>query len=184
MPKGFYDSHSDFADWIGMDVSPQEIKERVDLAVSATTLADSQYREALHQLGFSQGDMAAAFLDQKRALPLLTKLTRTAEVGSEALRQNLTFNQQRAEQFALQGVSRQQAAQSYQAIGEFLPEARKLGNIYGEPYDQTTAEDEMLGGSGEAAKKRKTLGQKEQASFSGQGGAGKTTLTKPTTGSF
>jgi len=71
MPKGFYDSHSDFADWIGTDVSPTEIKERVDMAVSATSQADDQYKEALHQLGFNQGDMAAAFLDQKRALPLL-----------------------------------------------------------------------------------------------------------------
>jgi hypothetical protein len=40
LPKSFYDSPSDYATWIGGDVSPTEIKSRVDLATAATTAAD------------------------------------------------------------------------------------------------------------------------------------------------
>lgn len=184
LPAGFYDQHSDFTNWIGSDVAPQEIKERVDMATAATTMADNPYKQALSQMGFQQGDMVAAFLDQKRALPLLHKQATTAEIGSEALRQGMAFDASRAEQFALQGVNRNQAAQAYSQIGQFLPDASKLGQIYGDAYTQQTAEDELLGGSATAAKKRKTLGEKETAQFAGTGGVGKSSLGTYQSGSF
>jgi len=45
-----------------------------------------------------------------------------------------------------------------------------LGAIYGDEYSQKTAEDELLGGSAEAARKRKKLSDQETGSFSGQSG--------------
>lgn len=47
LPKGFYDQHSDFVNWIGGDVSPKEVQDRVQYAVQATTNADSAYKQAL-----------------------------------------------------------------------------------------------------------------------------------------
>jgi hypothetical protein len=50
-----------------------------------------------------------------------------------------------AEGLAGYGITKAQAQQGYQQIGEFLPTATKLGDIYKNPYDQAVAEAEVFG---------------------------------------
>src|SRR5512134_2701459 len=57
LPQGFYDQVSDFATWIGRDVSVAEGAERVKLAEDATYTWPQDVRDELTRLyGFSQGD--------------------------------------------------------------------------------------------------------------------------------
>lgn len=135
LPSGFYDSTSDFTNFIGNDVSASELNSRVQLASQATLTASPQYTQALRQMGLSQGDLTAYFLDPQKALPLLQQQSATAAIGSEAIVRGLTFDQGYAQQLAQAGFSQSQAAQGYSQIaGEFGrlgQTANQLGLNYG-----------------------------------------------------
>jgi hypothetical protein len=178
MPEGFYDSIEDFQNFLANDVSPTELKSRVDLANQATALASDDVKAALGQMGIGQGNMVAYFLDPTRATTLIQKQMATAQIGAAALKNDLMFNQQRAEQLALTGVTAEQAQQGYGAIAGFLGDAQNLAKIYGDDYSQATAEAEIFGQSGEAANQRKKLASRERASFGGAAGAARMGLGK------
>lgn len=171
LPSGFYDTPSDFTQWIGRDVSPSEIQSRVDMATQATVLANPDYRKALNQMGVDDSQLTAYFLDQTRALPILQKSAATAAVGAGALAQGLRFDKAYAETLATQGVTGEQARQGYSQIAGELPEMQKLGEIYGQEYTQRTAEEAVFEGKGPAVEKRRKLASQERAQFSGTAGA-------------
>lgn len=170
LPSGFYDSPSDYTKFISKDVSPTELKERVDIAVLATDNADAATKQALFQMGVGGADMVAWFLDPHRATTLIKKQVATAQIGAAALRNKLEFDRTRAESWYLQGVTADRAQEGYGAIAGFLGDASKLGQLYGEEYDQETAEAEVFGMSGEAQNQRKRLASRERAQFSGTAG--------------
>lgn len=184
MPKGFYDSLDDFTSWIGSDVSPAELTDRVNLASRAVNNSDDSYLSTLRDYGLGQGDLVAAMLDRNRALPFLQKTVREAEIGAEARRQGLALSQARAGQFESMGVTGDQAAQAYQTIGEVLTPLQQLGRVYGEDYGQTDIEDELLGRSGAASTRRARLQSRERSSFSGQSAVGQKTLGGKSRGQF
>ena len=88
------------------------------------------------------------------------------------------------------GITKAQAQQGYQAIGEFLPTATALADIYAQqglgPYSQTTAEQEVFGtaGSAEAARKRKKLAELERATFAGSSGISSGALNRDRAGAY
>lgn len=184
LPKGFYDQHSDFTDWIAKDVSASEINDRAQIASDAVNSSDPAYVQALQQMGLGHGDMIASVLDQKRALPVLKKIVSASQIGAEGIRQGLAVDTARAMQWASQGITQQTAASAYQTIGQSLNTAQQLGQFYGESYGQTDLEDELLGGSGLASAKRKRLSSLEEGSFAGSAGADKSSLGKQGRGSF
>jgi hypothetical protein len=184
LPKGFYDDQSDFTKWIGDDVAPEEIRDRVNLAVRAVNNTDSAYLNTLREYGLGQGDLVAAMLDRDRALPILQKTVREAEIGAEARRQGLGLSKARAGYFESLGVTGEQAAQAYQTIGQVMAPLHQLGQIYGEQYDQADIEDELLGRSGAASQKRARLQSKETAAFSGESAVGQRTLAGKSRGQF
>lgn len=171
LPAGFYDTQEDFVKFLANDMSPTELKDRVDLAVNATTLASPAYRQALQQMGLSQGDIAAYYLDEKRALPFLTKASATAAVGAEAIQRGLLFDQQYAEALASAGVGREQAAQGYAKIADEFASLKTLGSIYGQAWSQRMAEEDVFTGGGAATQQRKSLIGQERGQFSGATGA-------------
>lgn len=184
MPSGFYDSNDDFTSWIGGDVSPAEIQDRVQLASSALYSSDSHYLQTLRSYGIGDGDLVAYMLDQSKALPLIQKTVRASMVGAEASRNSLGISQGRAEYFADMGVTGDQARQAYSTIAENLPTAGKLGRLSGENYGQTDLEDELLGGSGPASAKRKRLATQEVSRFAGASGAGDKALSGRSRGEY
>lgn len=171
LPSGFYDQPSDFNNWIGTGVSPSEIQSRVDLATQATVLSDPTYRKALNQMGIDNNHLTAYFLDQTKALPYLQKAAATAQVGAEALRQNLTFDQGYAEQLATMGITADQARQGYLQIASDLGTMGALGTMYGEEWDQRTSEGAVFGTNAQAGAKQRRLVSQERGAFSGSTGA-------------
>ena len=176
LPSGFYDSPEDFNRFLSVDVSPTELKSRVDLAVQATEFADPALTKALKAQGVDTGAITAWFLDEKKAIPLITKQMNAAQIGAAALRNSLDMDPTRSMEWAKQGITADQAKQGYGQIAGFLPDAAKLGAIYGDFYDQETAEAEIFGQSGVAGEKRKKLASQERASFGGAVGGAKAGL--------
>lgn len=178
LPGGFYDKPDDFSAWIGKDVSPSEIQSRVDLATQATTLANPAYRKALNQMGISDSELTAYFLDQKRALPLLQKSAATAAVGAEALKQGLTFDTTYAEQLATSGITADQAQQGYSQVANELETMRALGNIYGTGWTQRESEESIFEGKAGATQKKGRLMSAERGAFGGASGGSRGGLSQ------
>jgi hypothetical protein len=174
LPAGFYDGGQDFANWIGSDVSPTEVQQRAQDAASLVDSQDPGVVQALAEQGITKNQLAAYFLDQKRALPLLQQTYNAIGIGTAAADQGLSLSGADAQKYASMGVSQGQAQQAYQTIGQALPRLNTLANIYHQAYGQKDLENELLGGSGASALARQRLENEEQANFAGKGAAGQT----------
>ena len=173
LPTGFYDEPSDFNGWIGGNVSPSEIQQRVDLATQATVLANPNYKKALNAMGISDGELTAYFLDQKKSLPFIQKAAATAAVGAQALAQGLAFDQAYAETLATQGITGEQAAQGYAQVAGELNDMKNLAGIYGTNWSQRESEQSVFEGNAAVNKKKKGLASQERANFGGAAGGGR-----------
>jgi hypothetical protein len=189
LPKGFYDSQDDFQKFIANDTSPTVLKQRVDAASGAIKNADPYYTQALQDMyGLSTGDMIAHALDPDKALPLIEKQAKAVEFGAAAARQGLSYSQGSSEALAQQSIagvgSGVGAEQGFSSIASILPTTQQLGQIYGENYDQATAEQDVFGGLASAKRKRQKLGEMETSTFSGQSGLSAGALKSNKSGQF
>ncbi len=144
MPAGFYDQPSDFNKFVGLDLSPTELKQRVDLANEASNLANPSYKRALEQMyGIDSSMIAAYFLDPDRAEPILRRQAAASQIGAEALKRGLQISGS-LEDYATAGVTAAQAAQAYGQIADQLPDYQKIASQYGETATQFEMERALL----------------------------------------
>lgn len=198
LPESYYQRgdmgrQEGFEKFIGGDVSPVELEDRIQTAQRRVMNAAPQIKDALTQYygdEISNGDILAYVLDPTKAIENIKRKVTAAEIGGAAKLAGLGATRTRAEELGALGVTSQQAREGFQAISEFLPTATKLGDIYAKqgmgPFTQTTAEAEVFGttGAAEAAQKRKRLTQLETAQFSGQVGAAGGALGRERAGQF
>jgi len=179
-----FDNENNFAEWIGKDVSPTELQDRVNMAVQATTQAPPQVTQYFNQLGIGTGDLAAYFLNDQNPTPALQLKLNQAQIGGAALQNNLNISAADSQKYAQMGVTYQQAQSAYQRIADILPTAQKLSEIYkGQAQvNQQTLEAQYLGASGTAQLAAERLGQQETAAFSGQSGVQQHSFQQQTTG--
>jgi len=178
LPPGFYDSNEDFTGFISKDVSPTELQGRVDMATQATALANPEFKKALNQMGISDSALSAYFLDTNKAMPILQKQAATAQIGAEALRRNLAFDPNYAENLATQGITQGDAAKIYTQIGEEYGTLRGLGGIYGGNWTQRLSEQAAFEGNPEANSLRRRLVGQEVGEFAGAAGAARGGLSQ------
>ncbi len=171
IPSGMF-GRSDFADWIGKNVSAAEIQSRVQLASESVYNSDAYFSQALTQLGIDQGHQIAYFLDENKALPFLQRQFQAAQIGGAALRNNLQFDEQTALTLASLGINAEQAQGGYSKIAQELPTLDKLAQIEGGGFTQSDAEKQVFFGDAAAVRKANKLVQDEAARFSGGSGAG------------
>lgn len=156
LPAGFYDQSSDFNDFIGKDVSPTELKSRVDLASQASVLASPELKNALLTMyGIDDSHITAYFLDPERALPTIQKQAAAAQIGAEALKHGLQVSG-RAEDYALAGITEQQAAQAYGQIAQQLPGYSTIAGQYGMNIGQSDLEASLFGATTAAEQQQAT----------------------------
>lgn len=177
LPEGFYDQNDDFNNLLAADVSPTELKSRVDLASNAMHSSDPYLRAELKRWGADDGLLTAYFLDPERALPMVDRYMKASQIGAAARRNNLKSDYMSNVELAGLGVGYEQALEGYGTIAGYLGDAEKLASIYGEEYNQKTAEAEVFAQSGEARKKREGLASKERASFGGAVGSARKGLS-------
>lgn len=179
LPKGFYDNPADFTRWIADDVSPTEIKSRVDMAVAATGQANPQYKQALFQMyGINEADLTAYFLDRKKAEPILKKQAAAGAIGAAAIRRGFAASVLDLEGYATLGITADQAEQAYAQIADGFESMLGIAGRYGTSWTQREAEQEVFTpgaasavGKESAAEKGKRLKSQERALFAGGRGA-------------
>lgn len=181
-----------FEQFIGNDVSPVELEDRIQTAERRVRFANPEVGIALRTFypDITNGDVLAYALDPKTALESLKRRITAAEVGSTAVQMGLATNVTDAEYLARYGVTKAQAQQGYQTISSFLPRAQQLSDIYAtqgvSPYTQATAEKEVFGvpGAADAAAQRKKIVGLETAAFSGSSGTSGGALARERAGGF
>lgn len=173
LPLGFYDHPGDFAGWIGGDVSPTEVQKRVDQAVAWTSQADSATLQALKQMyGVDASYVTAYALDKSRALPLLQKQARAAEIGAAAIRRGFAASRTDFENLATYGISGEQAEEGFARIKDTYETMQSIAGRFGLTWDQQEAQQEVFTpGVGTGLEKAKRLKSQERALFAGGRGA-------------
>jgi hypothetical protein len=181
-------SQSKMADIIGNDISATEFKDRIDTVVTRVNNADPNIKTTLKSFyGIQDNDLVKYFLNPKENLPKLQEKVLSAEIGNEALKQNLLTDVTSATALAKLGITQAQAREGYQGISNVLPTTTKLGQIYGEEginYTQKIAEEEVFGQLESAKRKRVRLAEKEVGSFSGTSGLARGALGSGNSSAF
>lgn len=182
-----------FEKFIGGDVSPVELEDRIQTAQRRVINAAPQIKDALTQYygdEISNGDILAYVLDPEKAIENIKRKVGAAEIGGAATMAGLGAGRARAEELQRFGVTGEQARQGFTTISEFLPQAQVLGERYAKqglgPFTQETAEQEVFAipGAAEAGRKRRKLAELETAAFSGTSGAAGGALGRERAGAF
>jgi hypothetical protein len=175
VPKGFYDTPSDFAGFIGNGVSPAEIQGRVTAATDMINKGNPD-ELAYFKRFYTHGDLIAFALDPNRAAPLVGKAFAAATVGGAAAAQGLSIGKSVAEDLAGMGVDANSANQGFGQIATDRPQATKLSAIYGDSYTQDQQIADVFKNDAAAGNQRKKLASKERASFGNASGIGNSSL--------
>jgi len=173
---------------IGNDIAAPEFKERIDTVAMRVNNADPNVKATLKAFyNIEDTDLVKYFLNPKENLPKLQEKVTAAEIGNEALKQNLITGVTSAENLAKLGITQKDAREGYSTISQILPTASKLGQIYSEEkinYTQATAEEERFGELDSARRKRLRLAEKEIGTFSGSSGVSRGALGSSNSGKF
>lgn len=148
------------------EVSTDELNTRVLLASSASIQAPQEIKTALQQFyNIDQGGLTAYFLDPGIATPLLEKQYATAQIGAEAMRQNVGIDVGIAEGLQQMGVTQQQAQQGFATVAS----ARDLTQGRGDIVTQSQQIGAILGNDVEAQKALERAAGARVGRFSGGG---------------
>ena len=164
-----------FASYIENDISAVEFKDRIDTVQKRVVNADPAIKAMFKEFypSLTNSDLVSYFLNPTETIGKLKEKVTSAEIGAAFTGQGLTTSLTSASDFARYGIDRAGALEGAANIAGVLPEATKLGNIYGETgitYNQQTGEQEFLKSSDEAKRKRNLLASKERASFDASAG--------------
>ena len=173
LPEGFYDSPQDFVRYMANGLDYTELYDRAVAAVTMAEQSSPVERNMLRQLyGVGTGDIAAHFLDPKRAKPILEKQQQVVEIAAAAKRAGIggEYEAKRFERLQEAGITADQAAAGYSQIAQTLTNLSDLADIYGEDYGIEEAEQDVFMGNEGAQATRKRLADRESASFSGRSG--------------
>lgn len=176
MPKGFYDSNSDFTKFIGNDISASELQSRVQVAHDQYTAAPDYVKSLWNQYFGTKGDAIAAILDPNTATSLIQDRGQQVALGGAAKQYGFNINQQRAQQFQQEGLTLDQARNAYQKIAQNYGSDQTIAKRFGTTIDQATEENAFVLGQQPALQKRQVLGDEEQALFQGGVGASQTSV--------
>ena len=164
-----------FEKFIGGDVSPVEVEDRIQTAQNRVINANPEVSKALRDFypDITNGDILAYALDPKQAITNIKRKVGAAEIGAGAMQAGLTTGLARAEELQRYGVTKETAQQGFGTIASGLERGRQLSQIYNQPdYTQAVAEAEVfaLPDAEKARRQRRKLGQLETSTFSGTSG--------------
>ena len=179
-----------FEKFIGGDVSPVELEDRVQTAQRRVLNAAPQVKDALTQFygaEIGNGDILAYVLDPDKAIESIKRKVTAAEIGGGAMRAGLGVARARAEELGQYGVTGEQAITGFGTIASGLERGRQLSQIYQQPdYTQAVAETEVfnLPAAEQARRQRRKLGQLETAEFGGTSGITGGALSRERAGQY
>lgn len=184
LPQGFYDDPSDFAKFIGNEVSPAELNQRASMYADLSNREDPALTQQLQSMGMSQGDLMAYMMDPTRAMPLLQKKYTTGILGASARRAGVVADNGYLGHLADMGINEQQAAQGFGQIGQELPTFTALAKISGTDLGVSDLERATFDNDSDATMKVNRLASQERARFNGSSGIASGSLERSSAGSY
>lgn len=177
LPQGFYDQHSDFANFIGNDVSPTEISQRAKVAYDQYLNVPTDHRDLWNQY-FGPGDAIAGILDPDVATQVIVDRGTQVGIGGAAMDQGLKVSGQRAAYLQQHQVSLAQAQQAYSQIAQYGKADQAIGNRFGIAGYGTQANEEnrLLLNSGAAQDQATVANNSERNLFRATPGANQAAL--------
>lgn len=176
LPKGFYDQHSDFTNFIGGDISPAELQARAQVAHDQYLNAPDDVKNLWSQYFGTKGDAIAAILDPNTATQIIQDRGQQVGIGGAAIQQGFNVSQSRAQQFQQAGVTLAGAQKAYAQIAQMAPTDQQIAQRFGTTFDQANEENSLLLNAAPDAQKRQVLYDSEQALFKGGSGADQNSL--------
>jgi hypothetical protein len=178
-----------FEKFLGGDVSPVELEDRIQTAQKRVLNANPEVTQALKQFypDITNADILAYTLDPKNAIENIKRKVTAAEIGGAAIQSGLQTGLTRAEELRAAGVTKETAQQGFGTIAGGLERGSQLASIYGnDAYNQATAETEVFGlaGAQEARKQRQKITGLEKATFGGQTGVTSGALARDRAGAY
>ena len=167
--------------FIGGDISPTEVKGRIQLAVEEVNnrpdilAAFQDYYPMI-----TSTDLVSYFLNPEETATQLTTKIKSAKIGAAATRQGFVSNVLNSEDLAALGVTEEAANIGYKNVAAVLPEAEKLAAIEGTSYSAFEAEGAYLRNLESEQRKLRKLAERETARFSGLSGVNQTSLKSAT----
>jgi hypothetical protein len=171
---GFYDTPADFARFIGNDVSPVELGNRIGNAYQQVANADPEVIRQMKQLyGVTEADLAEYFIDPERKRPQLDQMAlqrqaQAAQIAAQAQTQaGIQLSSTEAESLARQGVSASDAATGFRTIQQ--QQDLLGGNITEDQLTQQEQIGAVFGTNAAAAQRVATRARRRQAEFAAGG---------------
>jgi hypothetical protein len=171
LPRGFYDTQDDFANFIANDVSPVEYSKRIEQGYNVVKNSSPEVLNQLKMLvpDLQDADLAAYVLDPIRSGQEIERKVRAARIaaaGKVSGGMQLTGTQ--AESLAQQGVTAEMAQQGFTQLGQSAGLFRPLQG------EETITQEDILAGTftnEQAAQQRiARRRRRRQAEFEAGGG--------------
>ena len=164
---------SNFADFIGKDVSPVELSQRFSMAVEKVQKADPALKRQLNKMypGISDTDLARSLLLGSEGSQFLKTRLGQAEILAEASTADITLQTSAAELEA-QGVTREQAAKGLQKVATQKSGLQQASRMFGDEVSPDTIQKELEAENllGQVSTRNKRLSSQARAQFGGQSG--------------
>lgn len=118
LPANMFDTPEDFTALISGDVSPNELKMRINQGYVAVAQSNPQVIQEMKRLyGVDDSMLAAYFIDPERATPMLLRQAQAAQIAGEAtLQAEMAITAATAEELAVAGITQEKARAGFQTI--------------------------------------------------------------------
>lgn len=171
MPKGFYDSQDDFANFIGNDVRADELNTRISQGYRAVMETEPGTKEELKRLyALNDSDIAAFLIDPTRFQQTeAVKKAEAARRANAAREAGLQIQATQAEELVNRGITQQTAQRGFQELGA----TQELFGAQQRGEEQIGIEEQIAGTfqtNAAAAQRIATRRRRRQAEFEGGGG--------------
>lgn len=185
LPTTFYDSPSDYQDFLAKDLSPSELQSRAKVAQSVWLSSDEQTKSVWRDwYGLTDGAAIASILDPTKALPIVQTMADAARAGGVARANGLDADQGRITRYLDQGIGADQITQGFGDIGTVHDVDQAIGRRFGTDLSQSVEEASRIEGLASARRAQADAYSSEQALFQARPGADKTSLNRRTSGSY
>jgi hypothetical protein len=120
LPRGFYDSQTDFANFISKDISPAELSNRIEMGYKQVMNASPDVVAQLKRMAnLTDGDIAAYFLDPTKSQIDIEQKARAANIAAQASGgAGYQLTMEEAQALAKRGITTAQAEAGFGQIGQ------------------------------------------------------------------
>lgn len=165
---GTYDSRENLQKWIGNDVAPQELNDRMQTYRDNFMVQPDWVKAAWSAQGYTPADAIRAVIDPSVTETTLRRQLGSYALGSEAVQAYKDTNALNVDQlgrYADAGVTVQDARQGFGRVASREQHESLLANLSGEQLTRTDQEEAELLGNETAAQKRRRVLDTEQGRF-------------------